>query len=64
MPADDAVLRAARNAFLVLLVALVAVGVYQFATVGAIRPEITGLWLGGVVVYMGSKWFYSRQAET
>lgn len=60
MPADEDVLRAARNAYLVLIVTLLGIGIYQLVTVGEVRPEILGLWIGGVVVYYGSKWYYER----
>ena len=60
MPADDVVTRAARNAFLALLISLVGIAVYQFVTRGGIAPEVTALWVLGVAVYGGSTWYYRR----
>lgn len=63
MPADDAVLRAARNAFLLLLLALVVISTYQFVTVGGLAPEIGAIWVVGVGTYYGSRWYYGREDD-
>lgn len=51
-------MRAARNAFLVLLIVLFAVSVYQFITDGGFLAG--ALWILGVVVFYGSKYYYKR----
>lgn len=63
MPPDDVVMRAARNAFLLLLLALVVISTYQFATTGGLAPEIGAIWVVGVGTYYGSKWYYGRQTD-
>lgn len=63
MPADESVLRAARNAYLLILLALVAVSTYQFVTTGGLAPEIAAIWVVGVGTYYGSKWYYGRQGD-
>jgi len=60
MPADDLVLRSARNAFLALLLVLVAISIYQFITVGSVTPAIAVVWVTGAGVFYVSKWYYGR----
>lgn len=60
MTVDEAVLRSARNAFLALMVVIVAVGASQFATTGGISPEIAAIWVVGAAVFYASKWRYGR----
>jgi hypothetical protein len=61
MPADDIVLRSARNAFLVLLVLLLGISTYQFYTTGGLTTPIALLWVAGAGVFYLSKWRYGRQ---
>jgi hypothetical protein len=63
MPADLLVLRAARNAFLFVLLALVGVSTYQFATIGSIEPGIAVIWVVGAGGFYASKWYYRRNAD-
>ncbi|MEF8854496.1 MAG: hypothetical protein V5A24_03230 [Haloarculaceae archaeon] len=63
MPADVTVLRAARNAFLFVLLALVAVSTYQFATTGGIEPGIAVIWIVGAGGFYASKWYYGRSSD-
>lgn len=63
MVQPTSVLRAARNAFLTLIVVLMGVSVYQFAFVGNPSPLSAGLWTLGVVVYYLSKVYYDRQSN-
>jgi len=60
MAVDDSVLLGARNGFLVVLLALLAVGVYQVVQVGSVSPAVGGTWVAGVLVFYGSKWYYER----
>jgi hypothetical protein len=60
MPADDVVLRSARNAFLVLLLVLVAISAYQFLTIQRLTPEIAVVWVAGAATFYLSKWHYGR----
>jgi 1,4-dihydroxy-2-naphthoate octaprenyltransferase len=64
MSEDLVVLRSARNAFLVLLVLLLAVGVVQFVAGDGVTGPVGGLWVAGVVVYTGSKYYYRWRSET
>lgn len=59
--ADDVVLRSARNAFLALLLVLVAVSTYQFVTIQRITPELAAVWITGAGAFYASKWYYGRQ---
>ena len=61
MAVEMAVLRAARNAFLVLLLALIGLGLYEFISLGTVRPGTAVAWVAGAGVYFGSKWYYGRQ---
>jgi hypothetical protein len=57
----DPVMRAARNGFLVLILVLMGVSVYEFVYVensGLVTPA---LWTIGVVIFYGSKYYYQRQ---
>ncbi len=63
MPPDDRVLLAARNAFLFVLLALVGVSSYQFATTGGLEPGVGVIWIVGAGGYYASKWYYGRQAD-
>jgi hypothetical protein len=61
---DDDVLRSARNAYLVLIVALLAVGAYQFVVAGGVSTPIVALWVAGAGVFYASKYYYGRQDES
>lgn len=61
MAVDEVMLRAARNAYLLILIALVAVSTYQFVTIGGLAPEIAAIWVVGVGTYYGSKWYYGSR---
>jgi hypothetical protein len=61
MAVEMAVLRSARNAFLVLLLTLVGLAVYEFVSLGTVRPGTAIAWVAGAAVYFGSKWYYGRQ---
>lgn len=61
MPVDLDLLRAARNAFLLILVTLVAISVYQFFTLGRITTVVAVVWIVGAAGFYGSKWYYGRQ---
>jgi len=60
----DPVMRAARNAFLVVIVLLLGVSVYQFLTIGIVSRPIGLLWVAGVLAFYGSKYYYQRQIES
>ena len=55
------VMRAARNAFGVLMVALLFVYLYQFAFTDAANQRLFDIWLLGALVYWLSQWYYRRQ---
>ena len=59
----DPVMRGARNGFLVTVVLLVAIGGYQFATIGAVTPPIVVTWIVAVLTYYGSQFYYRRADE-
>jgi membrane protein implicated in regulation of membrane protease activity len=59
----DPVMRAARNGFLVTIIALVAIGGYQFATRGIVTAPIIVTWIVAVLSFYVSK-FYYRRADT
>lgn len=61
MPADDAVLRSARNAFMVLLLLLLAISTYQFYTIGGLTRPVGIMWVAGAGSFYLSKWHYGRQ---
>ena len=56
----DPVMRAARNAFLVTLLGLVAIGGYQFVTSGRVTAPIAVAWLVAVLTFSVSKYYYTR----
>ncbi|MFB6074270.1 MAG: hypothetical protein ABEJ89_04590 [Haloarculaceae archaeon] len=60
MAPDQRTLHSARNGFLVVILALVAVAAYQFWTRGRIAPAVSAVWVLGVAVFYGSKWYYGR----
>lgn len=60
---DDALLLSARNGFLVCILALLAVGLYEIATTGSVSTTIGGIWVAGVVAFYGSKVYHERVAE-
>jgi len=62
MPADDAVLRSARNAFGVVLVLLFAISTYQFYTIRGVTRPIAVLWVAAAGVFYLSRYYYRRQA--
>lgn len=55
------VMRAARNGFGVLIVALLALWSYQFAIEGDANQLLFDLLLLGALVYWVSQWYYRRQ---
>jgi len=57
----DPSMRAGRNAFLVLIVALIAAYVYRFALQGADDDLLFALWILGAAVYVASQTYYQRQ---
>jgi len=57
----DPVMRAARNGFMVLIVFLLGLSLYEFAAVENSGLRIPAAWAVGVVVYYGSKYYYQRQ---
>jgi hypothetical protein len=54
------VVRAARNGFGVLLVALLAASIYQFAFVKDSSLIVPALWTLGAGVFYASKYYYDR----
>lgn len=61
MPEADPVMRAARNGFLVLIVALLGVGFYEFFLVDSANLVVPALWGLGVAVFYASRRYYRRQ---
>lgn len=59
----DPPMRAARNAFLVLVTLLLGISTYQFLTIDGITRPVAILWGVSVVTYFGSKFYYDRQAS-
>lgn len=57
----DPVMRAARNGFLVLIVVLLAVSVYEFVYVEQSGLTVPALWALGAGVFYASKYYYQRQ---
>lgn len=57
------VMRAARNGFGVVMVALFFVWAYTFAFTEAANQRLFDVWLLGALVYWLSQWYYSRQEE-
>lgn len=60
----DPVMRAARNGFGVLMVALLGVWLYQFAVAGDPNQRLFDLLLLGGLVYWVSQWYYRRQESS
>jgi hypothetical protein len=58
----DDVLRSARNAYLVVLLLLVGISVYQFVTIGRITAPIAAVWIAAAGVFYLSKWYYGRES--
>lgn len=56
----DPVMRAARNGFLVLIVVLLGLSIYEFVFVDGSRLTVPALWTLGVVVFYASKLYYQR----
>ncbi|MFC7057498.1 hypothetical protein [Halovenus salina] len=63
MNETDPVMRAARNGFAVLMVALLALWAYGFTTEGGPTQRLFDLLLLGAFVYWVSQLYYSRQAS-
>lgn len=63
MAVDEAVLRSARNAFLALMIGIIAVGIYQFVTSGRVSVAVAAIWILGAATFYGSKYHYGRSAE-
>ncbi|PSP24763.1 hypothetical protein BRC61_01365 [Halobacteriales archaeon QH_10_65_19] len=57
----DPVMRAARNGFLVLIVVLLGLSVYQFIYVDDGGLTIPAVWAVGAGVYYASKYYYQRR---
>ena len=60
MAEADPVMRAARNGFLVLIVVLLGLSIYEFVFVDGSRLIVPALWTLGVVVFYASKFYYQR----
>jgi len=60
MAEADPVMRAARNGFLVLIVVLLGLSIYEFVFVDGSRLTVPALWTLGVVVFYASKFYYQR----
>lgn len=57
------VLRSARNGYLVLIVLLVVISIYQFLQVGTVRPSIAILWIVGAGTFYLSKYKYRWKGD-
>jgi hypothetical protein len=57
----DPVMRAARNGFLVLIVVLLGLSIYEFVYVDQSGMTVPALWTLGVVVFYVSRYYYQRQ---
>ena len=64
MSDSTVVTRSARNGFGVLLVLLLAISTYQFATIGTFTWPVGLLWVVAVVTFYGSKVYYGRTDAT
>ena len=60
---SDEVLRSARNAFLVLMVLLVAISTYQCFSFGGVTDPVAVMWVVGAGAFYASKWYYGRGAD-
>jgi hypothetical protein len=58
----DPTMRAGRNGFIVLLVALLVAWAYQFALANQNNQLLFGLWALGAVAFYASKYYYDRTA--
>ncbi len=56
-------LRSARNGYLVVLVLLVGISVYQFYTFGGITDPVAAIWVAAAGAFYLSKWYYGRREE-
>ncbi|SDJ41430.1 hypothetical protein SAMN05216226_10393 [Halovenus aranensis] len=63
MNETDPVMRAARNGFAVLMVALLGSWAYGFRTDGGPTQRLFDLLLLGALVYWVSQLYYSRQSQ-
>lgn len=59
----DPVMRAARNGFLIVILALLLVWASKLAFVGENDVALFALWALGAAVFYGSKYYYERQAD-
>jgi hypothetical protein len=59
----DPVMRAARNGFGAMMVALLGLWGYRFATGGESAQQLFDLLLFGAFVYWGSQLYYRRQGS-
>jgi len=57
----DPPMRAARNAFFVLIIALLAVSIYEFVYVDDSGLTVPALWTLGAGLYYVSLYYYRRQ---
>ncbi len=57
----DPVMRAARNGFMVLILVLLGVSIYEFVYVEQSGLTVPALWTLGVVVFYASKFYYRRE---
>jgi hypothetical protein len=57
----DPSMRAGRNAFGVLLVALITAYVYRVSVRGVDDDLLFSLWILGAAVFLGSLFYYNRQ---
>jgi hypothetical protein len=57
-------MRAARNGFGVLMVALLLVWAYTFAFTETANQRLFDVWLLGALVYWVSQLYYSRQQDS
>jgi Ca2+/Na+ antiporter len=64
MAKADPKIRAARNGFLVLIVLLLTMSVYQFMLLSDPEPLIAVLWIVGAAVFYASRYYYRRQENT
>lgn len=60
----DPVIRAARNGYFALIIALFAVGMYQIIVAQGDALLVSTLWGLGVVVYFASKYYYEQQGPS
>lgn len=63
MDEADPVMRAARNGFLVLIVVLLGLSIYEFVYVDDSGLSIPALWTLGVIVFYGSRYYYRHKGK-